>query len=88
MTYTKLILDLREAAKEWEGRERLFRVKVEDEFQAVRAGKLARLLSEAGSTLLAEQMSITVLTREVEGLRAFKQSVDQALNSGDGSYRP
>lgn len=28
------------------------------------------------------------LRREVEGLRAFKRSVDEALNSGDGSYRP
>lgn len=25
---------------------------------------------------------------ELEGLRAFKRSVDEALNSGDGSYRP
>jgi hypothetical protein len=28
------------------------------------------------------------LEREVEGLRAFKRSVDEALNTGDGSYRP
>jgi hypothetical protein len=27
-------------------------------------------------------------SKEIEGLRAFKRSVDQALNSGDGSYRP
>jgi hypothetical protein len=25
---------------------------------------------------------------EIEGLRAFKRGVDEALNSGDGSYRP
>jgi len=25
---------------------------------------------------------------ELESLRAFKRSVDEALNSGDGSYRP
>lgn len=31
---------------------------------------------------------IVELTREVEGLRGFKRSVDEALNSGDGSYRP
>jgi len=88
MTYTKLILDLLEAAKEEEGRARLFRFKLDDEFQAVRAEKRARLLSEAGSTLIAEQMAIVVLTREVEGLRSLKASVDQARNSGDGSYRP
>lgn len=28
------------------------------------------------------------LLKEVESLRAFKRSVDEALNSGDGSYRP
>ncbi len=28
------------------------------------------------------------LRREVESLRAFKRGVDEALNSGDGSYRP
>lgn len=26
--------------------------------------------------------------QELEGLRVFKRSVDEALNSGDGSYRP
>jgi len=26
--------------------------------------------------------------REAESLRAFKRGVDEALNSGDGSYRP
>jgi hypothetical protein len=28
------------------------------------------------------------LQDRVEGLEAFKRSVDEALNSGDGSYRP
>ena len=28
------------------------------------------------------------LRDEVESLRAFKRGVDEALNSGDGSYRP
>ena len=28
------------------------------------------------------------LRAEIRGLRAFKSSVDEALNSGDGSYRP
>ena len=26
--------------------------------------------------------------REIESLRAFKRGVDEALNSGDGIYRP
>lgn len=26
--------------------------------------------------------------RELNGLRAFKRNVDEALNSGDGVYRP
>lgn len=29
-----------------------------------------------------------VLWQEIESLRAFKRGVDEALNSGDGSYRP
>jgi len=28
------------------------------------------------------------VTLELESLRAFKRSVDEALNSGDGTYRP
>lgn len=28
------------------------------------------------------------LQRELDGLRSFKSSVDEALNSGDGTYRP
>lgn len=35
--------------------------------------------------MLAE---IDRLTDEVAGLRGFKRSVDEALNTGDGSYRP
>lgn len=31
---------------------------------------------------------IVNLRREIEGYRIFKQSVDEALNRGDGSYRP
>ena len=88
MTYTKLIRELLEAAEEEEGRARLFRFKQDDEFQAVRAEKRARLLNEAGSKLLAEQTTIAELTREVQGLRSLKASVDHALNSGDGRYRP
>ena len=38
--------------------------------------------------LAAAQARVEALRQEVEGLRAFKRSVDEALNSGDGSYRP
>jgi len=31
---------------------------------------------------------ISKLKKELESLRAFKHSVDEALNSGDGAYRP
>ena len=39
---------------------------------------------------LADRQAVEICTLldEVEGLRAFKQSVDEALNVGDGSYRP
>ena len=88
MTYTPLVLELLEAARDWEGRARLFHLKAEDEFQAVRAERLARLLNGAGSTLIANNITIAELKHEIEGLRSFKHSVDQALNSGNGSYRP
>lgn len=42
--------------------------------QEGRPDRLADLLDEAAN--------------EIDGLRAFKRSVDEALNSGDGSYRP
>lgn len=35
-----------------------------------------------------QKAKIAALENEVAGLRAFKRSVDVALNSGDGSYRP
>jgi hypothetical protein len=31
---------------------------------------------------------LDALVIELEGLQGFKRSVDEALNSGDGSYRP
>lgn len=34
------------------------------------------------------ERELTAMQRELESLRAFKRSVDEALNSGDGSYRP
>lgn len=32
--------------------------------------------------------SLVALRNERDSLRAFKRGVDEALNSGDGSYRP
>lgn len=34
------------------------------------------------------QRRMRELYTEVQSLRAFKRSVDESLNSGDGSYRP
>lgn len=31
---------------------------------------------------------VRALETEIESLRGFKRGVDEALNSGDGSYRP
>ncbi len=49
---------------------------------------LLRLLNECQAerdTALGER---DALREELEGYRRFKQNVDEALNSGDGSYRP
>ena len=46
---------------------------------------------EAGGTSEREQALVAEVERlqqEVEGQRAFQRSVNEALNSGDGSYRP
>lgn len=42
----------------------------------------------SSSLMLKAADELERLRREVEGLRAFKRSVDEALNSGNGSYRP
>jgi hypothetical protein len=34
------------------------------------------------------ELKLAKVEREVVSLRAFKNSVDEALNSGDGTYRP
>ena len=34
------------------------------------------------------EQRLQAVTAELEGLCAFKRSVDEALNSGDGVYRP
>jgi hypothetical protein len=44
-------------------------------------GKLTEELMLAESALAEKE-------RETKSLRAFKRGVDEALNSGDGSYRP
>jgi ribosomal protein S21 len=44
------------------------------------AEKVVRLLSDDGNVVSA--------VVELNALRAFKRTVDEALNSGDGSYRP
>lgn len=36
----------------------------------------------------AIQKQIADLEKELAGLRAWKRGVDEALNSGDGAYRP
>lgn len=39
---------------------------------------------------LLEELAVKVaeMERELESLRSFKRGVDEALNSGDGTYRP
>jgi hypothetical protein len=44
----------------------------------------ARLKAE----LSVAQSALADKERELKSLRAFKRSVDEALNSGDGVYRP
>ena len=40
-------------------------------------------------TTLAEEIGLLVKAKaELDGLRSWKRSVDEALNSGDGAYRP
>lgn len=38
--------------------------------------------------MLKDRRTVAKLLAEIKGLRAFKASVDEALNTGDGSYRP
>jgi hypothetical protein len=38
--------------------------------------------------VLALESELAQVQEELEGLRAFKRSVEEALNSGDGAYRP
>jgi hypothetical protein len=64
------------------------------------SGSIARLMREAWNAAIKEcdkelasrcEALNTVAKEylaELEGLRQFKHSVDEALNSGDGAYRP
>lgn len=42
----------------------------------------------AGKITMQDDRPSSLQDDEIKGLRAFKQSVDEALNSGDGTYRP
>ena len=62
----------------------------EDKMPFFRQGEPKHELEEL---VTAEEVSayvhkIVELTKRIEGLLSFKRSVDEALNSGDGSYRP
>lgn len=46
------------------------------------------LSTEEIETMLKGGRTIASLEAEVRGLRMFKASVDEALNSGDGTYKP
>lgn len=50
--------------------------------------ELRKQMDSLGETLAAYIEENAKLREEVRGMRAFKNSVDQALNSGDGTYRP
>lgn len=47
-----------------------------------------KFLVDLGGEVRLGRGELQSLIHEVQGLRAFKRSVDYALNSGDGSYRP
>ncbi len=51
---------------------------------------LAKALSRPETRRLVQEYAEAVrkLEDEVKSLRSFKASVDAALNSGDGTYRP
>lgn len=49
---------------------------------------LERELAQAKMFMSAMRTENTKLKDEIKGLRGFRRSVDEALNSGDGVYRP
>jgi len=50
--------------------------------------KLREALDCADAMVLYRNRIVPDIFKELESLRAFKRSVDEALNSGDGTYRP
>lgn len=50
--------------------------------------QLCKALGWQGGTTRQVVQAVASQRSELEGLRLFKRSVDEALNSGDGSYRP
>lgn len=64
-------------------------VKVENCRRACAAVRLTGDLSnEELERMVKLGLTLDKLYKEVESLRVFKAGVDEALNSGDGSYRP
>jgi hypothetical protein len=55
--------------------------------RALRAVEL-HIRREAAARIEEVEQEVVYLREEVRGLRAFKRSVDEALNSGEGYYRP
>lgn len=50
--------------------------------------ELCKIFGWQGGTLAQALAEVLRLKLRVKSLEAFKASVDEALNSGDGSYRP
>lgn len=50
--------------------------------------KLRAYTERQKGELAAAHAEVERLEAELESLRAFKRNVDEALNSGDGVYRP
>ena len=51
-------------------------------------GSDALRLEAAAHEVAALQAELIQAKAELDGFRAWKRSVDKALNSGDGAYRP
>jgi len=58
------------------------------EFKAEELNRVATEIEHAELELSAARSALAEKERELESLRAFKRGVDEALNSGDGVYRP
>jgi len=51
-------------------------------------GSDALRLEAAAREVAALQFELLQARTELDGLRSWKRSIDEALNSGDGAYRP